>query len=92
MRFPGELLYLPKNSWSNYAATMQLCTHTHVMWVDIPVLKVATYMCKLDGLDINTSNLHVAQSRSIAHHANVYLWSCRYYREPLGDLVILHRC
>lgn len=47
-------------------------SHTYVMWVDIPVL------CKLDGLDINTSNLHVAQGRSIAHHANVYLWSCRY--------------
>lgn len=53
-------------------------SHTYVMWVDIPVLKVATYMCKLDGLDINTSNLHVAQGRSIAHHANLYLWSCRY--------------
>lgn len=76
MRFPGELLYPPKNSLSNYVATMY--SHTYVMWVDIPVLKVATYMCKLDGLDINTSNLHVAQGRSIAHHANLYLWSCRY--------------
>lgn len=81
MRFPGELLYLPKNSQSNYVVFVNgkvNYTHTHVMWVDIPVLKVATYMCKVDGLDINTSNLHAAQGRSIAHHANVYLWYCRY--------------